>query len=596
MRLALAVSLSVGSTLGVAALPAYAATLTLSVSTQPGGAIPASPFGSQPVVAFTPATSGADTLSAQLADSTGAPITSTTVAQLSAGSPCAVNKCTVGVAGGATSQTFSGLAIDRAGTYKLIFALEPGGADTGAGFATSSTFTVGTGIANQLVLDSPVAGAARARPLNVQPKVSLNDAGLNVITTNSSDSVSLQLIDANTMNPPTNGATVSGSTNATFSQGIATFSGLSISQPGDYLLRANSSAGTASLDIKGPKYSFSSSAPDAPIFVRERQLVIQSGPSSGRAGQVLDPLVVQLTDSNGSVQNSTESIVVHLTRKGVDLPFTFAGATTTTATVALIAGVANVSGVIIPAASGVGAYNFVVEAAASNTVNTRAQAGNLGSTAPAAGASFRLSDRQLLFTVQPSPSDAGKPMTRNPVVSLLDGAGNPVSNSSDQVRIAFGGSTSAKLGGQGCAADGKSCVLTMLNGAAVFAGLSVDQPGTYTLTASTSAVDSAGNSIPSVTSESFSVTGAAAAPPSPTAQPPAPPAEAPPAEATPAEVTPPADDNQPEASSEATDEEMSDQGTVDEGAPADEMAPEASDASPSDEGEGADEASSEEEQ
>jgi hypothetical protein len=41
---------------------------------------------------------------------------------------------------------------------------------------------------------------------------------------------------------------------------------------------------------------------------------------------------------------------------------------------------------------------------------------------------------------------------------------------------------------------------------------------------------------------------------------------------------------------------MSDQSTVDEGAPADEMAPEASDASPSDEGEGADEASSEEEQ
>lgn len=589
MRLALAASLSLGSTLGAATLPASAATLTLSLTTQPGNGFPTTPLASQPAVAFTPATSGADTLSAQLTDSTGAPITSTAAAQLSAESPCPGNRCTVSVPGGATSKVFTGLAIDRAGTYKLVFALEPGGADTGMAFVTSNAFTVATGLANQLVLDSPVAGAGRARPLTVQPKVTLNDAGLNVITTNNSDTVSLQLIDANTMNPPTNGAILGGSTSAMFSQGIATFTGLSISQNGDYLLRANSSAGTASLDIKGPKYSSSVSAPDAPIFIRDKQLVVQSGPSSGRAGQVLDPLVVQLTDSNGSVQNSTESIVVHLTRHDVDVPFTFGGGTVTTATIALVAGVANVSGVAIPAASGVGAYNFVVEAAAGNTVNTRAQAGNLGNTAPAAGAGFRLSDRQLLFTVQPTQADGGKPMGRNPVVSLLDGAGNPVANSSDQVRITFGASTSAKLSGQGCASDGRSCALTLVNGAAVFAGLSVDQPGTYALTATTSAVDSAGSSIPSATSDTFTITGTGQAAPPPAAPPSAPPPQPPPAA-----VTPPPVVNQPEASPGTSDEETSAQTPLEEAAPADEMAAEASDASPSDGSDGANESQSDE--
>lgn len=584
LRLALTASLSLGMTLGTAGLPAAAATLTLSVATQPGDGFPASPLASQPALAFTPATSGANTLSAQLTDSAATPITSTAAAQLSAGGLCPFNKCTVSVPGGATSKAFAGLTIDRVGTYKLVFTLEAGGADTAAVSVTSNSFTVALGVGNQLMLDSTVAGSGRARPLNGQPKVAITDAGLNLITTNSSDTVSLQLLDVATLAPPTNGAILGGTTSATFAQGTATFGGLTISQNGDYVLRASSSAAVASLNIKGPKYSSSLSAADAPVFIRDKQMVIQSGPSSGRAGQVLDPLVVQLTDSNGNLQNTTENIVVHLTRNGVDVPFTFGGATATAATIPLVAGMATISGVIIPTASGAGAYTFVVEAAATNAVNTKAQSGNLGNTAPTAGQPFRLSDRQLLFTVQPSQADAGKPMGRNVVVSLLDGAGNPAPNSTDQVRIFFGASTSAKLSGQGCASDGRACVLTLVNGAAVFASLSADQPGSYTLTATTSAVDSSGGSIPSATSDTFTIAGAGQPTPIPAV-----PSFALPT-VSPSLVEPPPTRTQPEVTAPTSDEETSAGPPRDEAAAADDMAAEASDSSPTDQESEADEA------
>lgn len=553
LRILLGSALTNALLLGASVQPASAATLSLTITAQPTSASPTVPFVPQPTIAFSPSTASPglteNTLSVQLADSAGNGIYNPSTAQLSVSAvgPCPNNKCTVRIAAGSTSKTFGGLSIDKVGTYRLIFTLESGWDDTAATPAISVPFTVSTGPPAQLRQKSTIAGSARGAATPAQLVVELEDAGGNPIVTDSVNSVSLQLLDAVTLLTPNNGAILNGATTATLSRGVATFTGLSINLSGDYALRASPGGVPGlSLAIRGPKYSSDPEALDAPIFVRDNQLVITSGPSSGKVGQPLDALVVQLTDSSGAVQNADTSVVLHLVQNGLDVPFTYAGATaTSTTSVALTAGTATLSGIVISSSQGPGSYSFVVEAAGTlvttTTRNTRAQAGNFGNTAPATGPQFVVSDRQLLFQTQPSQAEAGSTLKPSPTVDLADADGRLVGNSTDTVTVALPPSPSAKLAGLGCAADGQSCTLPLSGSRAVFTGLSVDTPGTYTLTATTSALDGARNPVPAATSSGFTLRAspdAPAAPPQSAPPPDAAPAEATPADAAPADATP----------------------------------------------------------
>lgn len=513
VRLPITIALAATWLVAATAQPAAAAALNLTIVLQPASSFPSVPFGTQPIIAFSSPTSPGvygNRLSAQLTDLNGNLTFNTGFAQLSMGGPCPNNKCTVPVAPNSTTQAFSGLSIDKAGTYRLVFNLDAPGDDTAGGLVLSGPFTVSTGAPSQLRVRTAIAGSAHGRTIPGQLTVELIDAGGNVLAGNSTDTISLQLLDAATLGPPVSGAVLGGPTSATLSRGIATFTGLTINRNGDYILRA-SAPGLPSIDIRGPKYTVSPGALDNPIFIRDRQLTITSGPSSGKVGQPLDALVVQLTDSGGVLQGTNENIVVHLVANGYDRPFTYAGSTVNELTVPLGFGSATISGAVIPATTGPETYSFVVEAAGANSMNTRAQAGNLGNTAPAAGAPVSVSDRQLVFLAQPGKADVSKPLDQNPVVGLEDATGILIPDYIDTVTVALAPPTTARVAGLGCAPDGKSCTLTLANGGAVFSSFSVDTPGPYTLTATTSALDGAGKPIAAGTSNTFTITGTAPA-------------------------------------------------------------------------------------
>ena len=127
--------------------------------------------------------------------------------------------------------TFSNLSLNKTGTGYTFQASSSGS----LGGATSATFNIMPGLATHLAFSqqpgNPVVGAAIAPAVTVQ----ILDANNNLVSTDNSDSVTLKLAS----NPT--GATLGGSTTATVSGGVATFSTLSVNLVGTgYTLGASS--------------------------------------------------------------------------------------------------------------------------------------------------------------------------------------------------------------------------------------------------------------------------------------------------------------------------------------------------------------------
>jgi hypothetical protein len=86
----------------------------------------------------------------------------------------------------------------------------------------------------------------------------------------------------------------------------------------------------------------------------------------------------------------------------------------------------------------------------------------------------------LAFSIQPAGAVAGKAFNTQPEVSILDGSGNCVTESTAAVTLAITSGT----GTDGAVLSG-SITVNAVNGVAAFSGLSIDKAGTaYTLTAS----------------------------------------------------------------------------------------------------------------
>jgi len=123
--------------------------------------------------------------------------------------------------------TFSGLSIDQAGMYTLT------ASDGALTTAVSSSITISHGAAAKLVFTSqPPASVATGTGFGAV--VTVQDAAGNAVTGNSSQ-VSVALTTAN-------GATLNGTKTVAASNGVATFSGLSVAQIGSYSLTATDGA------------------------------------------------------------------------------------------------------------------------------------------------------------------------------------------------------------------------------------------------------------------------------------------------------------------------------------------------------------------
>jgi hypothetical protein len=405
-----------------------AAPTQLVFGTQPTGAVATAPLAVQPVV--------------RLADSSGNVATTdsthtVTLTLTTPGSATLAGTKTVTLVNGVA--TFAGLSVDKAGSYTLT-------ASTNLGTFTkaSTAFTVTVGPATQLAFQVQPGGAMTGAALAPQPTVQLQDAGGNVVATDSAHTVTVALTAPG-------GATLGGTPTLTLNHGVAAFTGLNVNLAGVYTLTATTNAGaftraSAAFTVSGPA----------------TQLLFATQPGGAQSTQPLAPQpVVWLADAGGRVvtTDSTHSVSLTLTTPNGAL---LAG----TATVTLNHGVATFGSLSVNKA---GAYTLTAKTSAGTFSATSA-----GLTITPAGGT------QLAFSAQPVGAPAGTPLATQPVVQLKDGNGNlATGDSTHTVTVALTTPNGATLAG--------TRTVTLVNGVATFAGLSVDRIGSYTLTATTNA-------------------------------------------------------------------------------------------------------------
>jgi hypothetical protein len=212
----------------------------LAFTQQPNSSTGGIAFTTQPTVVVQDQngnTALSDTSSVTLAITNG---TGTSGATLS----CTANPLAAssGVAG------FSGCAIDKSGTGYTLTAT-----DGSLTSATSSSLTISVGAAAKLAFTQQPGGAVAATAFGTQPKVAVEDAGGNVVTTNSS-SVTLAI--------GTGSGTLTCTTNpVTASSGVATFAGCKISTGGaGYTLKATDGTLTLTTSASFSVYAYSEAA------------------------------------------------------------------------------------------------------------------------------------------------------------------------------------------------------------------------------------------------------------------------------------------------------------------------------------------------
>jgi hypothetical protein len=200
--------------------------LSLSVNTQPAGAAPSAPLGTQPVVhlrsnGVTNTSDNSTVVTASIVTGTGA-----------AGAALTGNTTATAVAGVAT---FTNLGINTAGTnYQLRFSA------TGMTEATSGAFNITAPPVRTLAVATEPAGAAPALAFTTQPVVQIRSNG-TLDGTDNSTVVTASIVSGT----GTAGATLSGTTTATAVGGVATFTNLALNLAGTgYQLRFTATAVT----------------------------------------------------------------------------------------------------------------------------------------------------------------------------------------------------------------------------------------------------------------------------------------------------------------------------------------------------------------
>ena len=397
-------------------------------------------WGTQPKVAIR------DALGNQVLSST-APVTlAITPSDVSAGAmlTCTTNPRTA--TGGLA--TFAGCKINRAGDEYTLTASSAGLADD-----VSAAFSVTVGPANKLgytVQPSPVVAGSVISP---GVTVAVQDAGGNTVTT-SSATVNLAI----GTNPAT--GTLSGTLSATASNGLATFSDLSInrSSASNYTLVA-SSTGLAN----GTSAVFVVSAGTATKLT----YTVETSGGTGGVNWATQPRVAMQDALGNNVLNSPASVALTIT------PGTgTTGAVLTCAPRTTSSGVATFSGCRIDKA-GTG-YTLT---ASSGSLTTDVSAPFAVTVGPAA---------KLAYTTQPSAVTAGASITPAVTLAIQDAGGNTVTTSTATVTVAIGTNPAT-----GTLSGTLSKAATA--GVVSFTNLSINKSSTssYTLVSSSSGLTSA---------------------------------------------------------------------------------------------------------
>ncbi len=337
--------------------------------------------------------------------------------------------------------TFSNLKIDQAGTFTL------GVSASGVTGATDTSFTISAAAASKLAFtQGPATTVAGASISAIH--VAVEDQFGNIVT-NDTSSVSIAIA--------TGSGTLSGTSTANASSGVATFAGLSITKTGPFTLDA-----TDSMLGAATSGSFSITSGTA------SQLAIVTAPNSGTAG-TLSSMVVDVEDQFGNIVTSDNSVVTIAAASG---PASLLG----TSTASAVNGVATFNALSLQTAG-----TYTLSAADGNL--TGQTSGNIIMTAGSAS--------QLVYTQQPAGAVAGQPVGAI-TVSVEDQFGNVVTTDHSTVTL-------------GINANGTDLTLisTASSGVASFGSAAIDIAGSYKFRATDGV-------LPATLSNSFNITPAAA--------------------------------------------------------------------------------------
>ncbi len=282
--------------------------------------------------------------------------------------------------------------------------------------------------------------------------VSVEDSGNSVVT---SDNSAITFL-VNT-GPGSTAGTVFFAVSAT--NGVATFSGLSLTQAGNYTLKATDPGLTA-----GISSSFAIT-PDV-----ASQLAFTTQPVGTVAGSTLASVAVSVEDQFGNVVTTDSSNVVISLGSGSGS----VGGTTTVA-----------------ASSGVATFSTLVLNTSGNDTLHAADGGLTAATSQSLTITPAAADH-LAFTTQPGNATVGT--LASVAVSVEDQYNNVVTSNTSNVTLSLA-SGSGSLGG--------TLTVAASSGVATFTGLSLTSAGAHTLGA-------ADGSITSATSSSFTLAPAAA--------------------------------------------------------------------------------------
>ncbi len=340
----------------------------LAFTTEPAGATGGTAFTTQPTVTIEDAggnTVTTDTHAITLGLTTG---TGTL-------SGC-VSTTTAGVA------AFSGCTINTAGTGDILTATDDGDTLTN----TSSAFDVTIGTPAQLVFTTePSLTASGGTAFTTEPAVTVEDAGGNTVTT-----------DSSTVTLTANGGAgaVSGCSQ-TETDGVVAFSGCSINTDGTYTLTAADGALTTATS---DSIVVGTGVPAQLAFTTE-----PAGATGGTAFTTQPVVTVEDAGGNTVTDDATVPSLTLTTGPG-----TLSGCSSTTA-----AGVTTFSGCTIDTAN---SGDVLTATDTADSLTNTSSAFDVTVGAPA----------QLVFTIEPGDATAGTAFGTQPTVTIEDAGGNTV--------------------------------------------------------------------------------------------------------------------------------------------------------------------------
>jgi uncharacterized repeat protein (TIGR03803 family) len=325
-----------------------------------------------------------------------------------AASPVLNGQLTVQVQNGIA--TFSGLFFSESGRYALT------AIDGNISFLTSSTIQIGAP-GTFLVLLSQPANATISSSLGTVT-VAIEDS-LGDILTNDNSSVQLQLQanSATALQFPS--AQLNGTTTVTAQNGIATFTNLSISDPGTYTLEATADSVTSDVSAS------------VVITGLPSQLVFLSQPTGALQGQSLGTFQVAVEDSSGNIVTTNDPLspsFITLSYPGANSSSLLVNQWNLFATALVQNGIATFSGLSIKT---IGTYTLTASYGRSTDTD------DLGlPTVDSAPVQITSSSNHLVFLTQPANALAGQTLGTLQV-AVEDPYGNILTNDQSFVTLSL---------------------------------------------------------------------------------------------------------------------------------------------------------------